>query len=104
MAEYTDGIERINIELSLANKIRLCEELDTFFRRGNLPLGKSDDANDIPSADLLEDRVGQALVLVADVRALWAGWLRDVDTLFPQLQDHSLRASWKTQQIGRAHV
>ena len=97
MAEYTDGIERINIELSLANKIRLCDELDAFFRRGNLPLGKSDDANDIPSADLLEDRVGQALNLVAEVRAQWAGWLRDVDALFAQLQDHSLRASWKTQ-------
>ena len=97
MAEYTDGIERINIELSLANKIRLCDELDAFFRRGNLPLGKSDDANDIPSAELLEDRVAQALALVADVRTLWAGWLQDVDSLFPQLQDHSLRASWKTQ-------
>jgi len=34
---------------------------------------------------------------VAEVRALWAGWLQDVATLFPQLQDHSLRASWKTQ-------
>jgi FAD/FMN-containing dehydrogenase/Fe-S oxidoreductase len=97
MAEYTDGIERINIELSLANKIKLCDELDVFFRRGNLPLGKSDDANDIPSADLLEDRVAQALALIAEVRTQWAGWLQDVDTLFPQLQDHSLRASWKSQ-------
>ncbi|MFC6284780.1 MULTISPECIES: DUF3683 domain-containing protein [Polaromonas] len=97
MAEYTDGIERINIELSLRNKIRLCDELDAFFRKGNLPLGKSDDANDIPSAELLEDRVGQALALVADVRTLWAGWLADVETLFPQLQNHTLRASWKTQ-------
>jgi FAD/FMN-containing dehydrogenase len=34
---------------------------------------------------------------VAEVRALWQGWLHDVDPLFPQLQDHSLRASWKTQ-------
>jgi FAD/FMN-containing dehydrogenase/Fe-S oxidoreductase len=97
MAEYTDGIERINIELSLANKIKLCDELDAFFRRGNLPLGKSDDANDIPSADLLEDRVAQALTLVAEVRTQWVGWLQGVDTLFPQLQDHSLRASWKLQ-------
>jgi FAD/FMN-containing dehydrogenase/Fe-S oxidoreductase len=97
MAEYTDGIERINIELSLANKIKLCDELDALFRKGNLPLGKSDDANEIPSAELLEDRVGQALALIGGVRALWSGWLRDVETLFPQLQDHSLRASWKTQ-------
>jgi len=97
MAEYTDGIERINIELSLRNKLALTEALEAFLSRGNLPLGKSDDANDIPSAELLEDRVAQALALIREVRALWAGWLREVDTLFPQLQDHSLRASWKTQ-------
>ncbi|WP_397407498.1 DUF3683 domain-containing protein [Polaromonas sp.] len=97
MAEYTDGIERINIELSLANKVRLCDALEAFFLKGKLPLGKSDDAGEIPSAELLEDRVGQAVALIAEVRALWSGWLRDVDTLFPQLQDHSLRASWKTQ-------
>ncbi|WP_342130028.1 FAD/FMN-binding oxidoreductase [Hydrogenophaga sp. OTU3427] len=97
MAEYTDGIERINIELSLRNKLRLCDELEAFFTRGNLPLGKTDDASEIPSAELLEDRVAQALVLVREVRALWAGWLRDVDGLFAELQDHTLRASWKTQ-------
>ena len=97
MAEYTDGIERINIELSLANKIRLCDELTVFLRLGNLPLGKAEDAADMPSAEMLEDRVFLALALVTDVRALWSGWLENVDALFPQLQDHSLRASWKTQ-------
>ena len=97
MAEYTDGIERINIELSLQNKIALCDALQAFFANGNLPLGKHDDANNIPSAELLGDRVAQALTQVGEVRALWAGWLRDVDALFPQLQDHTLRASWKTQ-------
>jgi len=97
MAEYTDGIERINIELSLANKVKLCDALKAFFLQGKLPLGKSDDAGEIPSAELLEDRVSQAVTLIADVRTLWSGWLRDVDTLFPQLQDHALRASWKTQ-------
>lgn len=97
MAEYTDGIERINIELSLRNKLRLLDELESFFARGNLPLGRQDDAGEIPSAELLEDRVGQALALLRDVRTLWRGWLEQVDQLFPQLQDHSLRASWKTQ-------
>jgi len=97
MGEYTEGIERINIELSLRNKLKLCEALETFFEKGSLPLGKTDDANDIPSAELLEDRVQQALALVREVSSLWAGWLRDVDALFPQLQDHRLRASWKTQ-------
>ncbi len=97
MAEYTDGIERINIELSLRNKIALCDALAEFFSQGNLPLGKQDDAGPIASAELLEDRVLQALHLVRTVRAEWEGWLNDVDALFPQLQDHSLRASWKTQ-------
>jgi FAD/FMN-containing dehydrogenase/Fe-S oxidoreductase len=100
MAEYTDGIERINIELSLRNKLALCEALAEFFQSGNLPLGKTDDANDIPSAELLEDRVAQALALIRQVRTQWQGWLdgvNDVEGLFAQLQDHTLRASWKTQ-------
>ncbi len=97
MAEYTDGIERINIELSLRNKIELCDALDEFFAKGNLPLGKSDDAADIPAPELLEDRVNQARSLIGEVRGLWQQWLRECDALFPQLQDHTLRASWKTQ-------
>ena len=97
LGDYSDGIERINIELSLNNKLALCDALEAFFAEGNLPLGKQDDASSIPSAELLEDRVGQALALVREVRQLWGSWLRDVESLFPQLQDHTLRASWKTQ-------
>jgi FAD/FMN-containing dehydrogenase/Fe-S oxidoreductase len=105
MGEYTEGIERINIELSLRNKLELVQALAAFFRRGNLPLGKTDDAGDIPSAELLEDRVQQALALLAEVQALWQHWLHNLDvvqpdsgqTCFAQLQDARLRASWKTQ-------
>jgi FAD/FMN-containing dehydrogenase/Fe-S oxidoreductase len=97
MAEYTDGIERINIELSLQNKIKLCDALEEFFAQGSLPLGKLDEAGDIAAPELLEDRVAQALALVREVRVQWQGWLQAVDALFAQLQDHSLRASWKTQ-------
>src|SRR5205809_2996000 len=105
MGEYTNGIERINIELSLRNKLALVDALEAFFEKGNLPLGKSDDAGEIASAELLEDRVQQALVLLRDVRSLWQGWLTQLDavepesgrTFFELLQDHTLRASWKTQ-------
>ena len=97
MAEYTDGIERINIELSLRNKIKLCTELESFLAKGHLPLGKSGDASDLAPAELLEGRVAQALALVRETHALWSGWLSEVEQLFPQLQDHTLRASWKTQ-------
>ena len=97
MAEYTDGIERLNIELSLRNKLALCDALAEFFERSNLPLGRQDDARAITSTELLEDRVAQAQTLVRSVRAQWQGWLDDVDALFVALQDQSLRASWKTQ-------
>ncbi len=92
MAEYTDGIERINIELSLRNKIELADELEAFLRRGQLPLGAG-----APARELLDEKVELALAQVREVRALWQGWLADIDRLFPQLQDHRLRASWKTQ-------
>jgi Fe-S oxidoreductase len=97
MGEYTEAIERINIELSLGNKIALCDALEEFFSRGALPLGKQEDAMEIPSAEWLEDRVAQSLSLIREVRGLWQGWLRDIDPLFVQLQDHELRASWKAQ-------
>jgi FAD/FMN-containing dehydrogenase/Fe-S oxidoreductase len=109
MGEYTNGIERINIELSLRNKLALVDALEDFFVAGQLPLGKSDDANQIASAELLEDRVQQALALLRDVRGLWSHWLSNLDqvqadssgksgvTFFDDLQDHTLRASWKAQ-------
>lgn len=97
MAEYTDGIERINIELSLRNKIELADALEDFLTRGNLPLGKPEAGGELPSPELLEEKLALALALVHDTRALWQDWLRRVEELFPQLQDHSLRASWKTQ-------
>ena len=104
MGEYTLGIERINVELSLRNKLALADALAAWFERGNLPLGKSDDAGEIPSAELLEDRLQQALALLAEVRALWQRWMDELDlprgeerSFFDQLQDHSLRASWKMQ-------
>jgi Fe-S oxidoreductase len=96
MGEYTDGIERINIELSLKNKLQLLDELESFLQQGNLPLGKSEDG-DVPEADLLEGRVSQALELIASVRKEWLGWSQNMDQHFSALQDRSLRASWKLQ-------
>ncbi len=105
MGEYTLGIERINIELSLRNKLALVGRLEEFFLQGKLPLGKTDDAGEIPSAELLEDRVQQALALLREIRTLWSAWLQGLDVVqpeaqrsfFDQLQDGSLRASWKRQ-------
>jgi FAD/FMN-containing dehydrogenase/Fe-S oxidoreductase len=97
MAEYTDGIEKINIELSLKNKIALCDALSEFLANGNLPLGKAADADEEASAELLAQKLEQAQDLIHNVKSRWTQWLVEVDTLFPQLQDHSLRASWKLE-------
>ncbi|MDB5763773.1 MAG: (S)-2-hydroxy-acid oxidase [Herminiimonas sp.] len=81
MGEYTDGIERINIELSIQNKLQLLAELRGFFAKGNLPLGKSEDADgdDIPAAELLEDRVNQAEQLLEATHARWSYLLSQLD-------------------------
>ena len=80
MGEYTDGIERINIELSIKNKLQLVDELQTFFAAGNLPIGKSDDAEDaVGDAEMLGDRQQQAEALLAQVHARWTYLLANLD-------------------------
>ncbi len=88
MGEYTDGIERINIELSIKNKLQLVDALEAFFAAGNLPLGKSDDASEIPSAELLEDRVQQALELLKRVRARWSFLREKLDMSLREAQHY----------------
>ena len=97
MGEYTEGIERINIELSLKNKLQVLDGLESFLKKSALPLGKSDEEYEIPTAEILGDRVQQALELIAGVRARWSGWLAQMNMYFPELQNYTLRASWKEE-------
>jgi len=92
MGEYTDGIERINIDLSIRNKLQLITALQEFFAKGNLPLGKSEDAeaDDIPAAEMLEDRVQQADVLLKEVGARWAYLLAHMDMPLHEAKTHLL--------------
>ena len=109
MGEYTLGIEHINIELSLRNKIELMDRLEALFAHGKLlrlPFGNVNDTAELPGAELFDERVVQALALVQTVRGQWQAWLDGLDapadgpSLFEQLQTHSLRASWKTQVLA----
>ncbi len=81
MGEYTDGIERINIELSAKNKLQLLDQLRAFLFKGNRTLGKGDnaDGDDIPAAEILEDRVHQAEQLFDKVHARWTYLLSHLD-------------------------
>ncbi len=124
MGDYCDGIERINIELSLSNKIKLLDALDEFFN-GELPLRYQDDAQ-LGDAELLGNRPQAAQQLLAEVRARWTWLLENLDaplnqtppnlplsgeasglppdkggmrgvTVFDAVQNHQLRASWKLE-------
>jgi FAD/FMN-containing dehydrogenase/Fe-S oxidoreductase len=115
LAHYTDGVERINIELSTENKLKLLDALETFFR-GYLPVSQDEEAEADP--ELTEERRARALELIGHVRARWRGYLDNLDqrvpadacgldgtpiypeagkSIFQALQDHSLRVSWKRE-------
>ncbi|HEY7758913.1 MAG TPA: DUF3683 domain-containing protein [Burkholderiales bacterium] len=108
LGDYSDGIERINIELSLRNKIVLMQALEEFFC-GELPVHQ--EADKLAPQELLGDRVEQALGLVRATRARWQGLLDHLDApaarlfeastpaarVFDVLQDGSVRVSWKKE-------
>ena len=119
LAEYSDGIERINIELSIGNKLELLDALGDDFA-GDLPLVQQDVK--IAAAELLGERPQRALEAVAKVRARWQWLLSHLDsptaemsaetsgwgslhqelsqqygTVFEALQSHALRVSWKVE-------
>jgi len=110
MGDYCDGIERINIELSLRNKLKLLDALDKFFS-SELPLYYQDDAQ-LGDTELLGNRQQQARELLTEVRTRWTWMLdnldapvascpftpsdtQDANTVFDAVQRHLLRASWK---------
>ncbi|MCQ8183037.1 FAD/FMN-binding oxidoreductase [Methylomonas sp. SURF-1] len=125
MGDYCDGIERINIELSLRNKLRLCAALNEFLA-GDLPMRAYEEGVDW--RELLGERRAQALETLAMVRQRWT-WLYDnldlpllqaeaefgkygiqagelsnraaEPTLFHRLQDYSIRVSWKLELLPR---
>ncbi len=107
MGEYTDGIERINIELSIKNKLQLLAELRGFFAAGHLPLGKSDDAegDDIPPEELLGDRVGQAEQLIEATHARWSYLLSQLDKPLRDAHDElaalQVPMTWIDERLAR---
>ncbi|WP_426207535.1 DUF3683 domain-containing protein [Massilia sp. TWP1-3-3] len=89
MGEYTDGIERINIELSIKNKLQLADSLIDFFAAGHLPVGKSDDAagEAIGAEEMLGDRVPQAQDVLNGARARWTFILANLDKPLAQVAE-----------------
>jgi FAD/FMN-containing dehydrogenase/Fe-S oxidoreductase len=100
LGDYTDAIERINIELSIANKLRLIDALEEYLR-GDLKPAKTGDAelDALPASTLLGDRPERALAQLRDVRHRWRDLLERLDDreTFDRIQDHRLRISWKAE-------
>ena len=80
MGEYTDAIERINIELSIRNKLKLLVQLNELFE-GDLPIGKSEDPelDKLSKVELLADRTTAAVDLIASTHRRWAWLLANMD-------------------------
>lgn len=124
MGDYCDGIERINIELSIRNKLALCQALKDFLQ-GELPLRAGDAALD--NATLIGDRRQAALDHVTTVETRWTWLIEHLDlplaeaetqfqhygihadtltnraaqpVLFHRLQDYSVRVSWKRELLA----
>ncbi|MGZ9030033.1 MAG: DUF3683 domain-containing protein [Burkholderiaceae bacterium] len=81
MGEYTDAIERINIELSIENKLELLAELDRYLA-SPFPLGKTDDVelDRLSRDEVVGDRAEQARELLAYTHARWSYLLTHPDT------------------------
>jgi FAD/FMN-containing dehydrogenase/Fe-S oxidoreductase len=96
LGEYSDGVERINIELSINNKLVLLQALETFFQ-GELPLFEDDDG--VADPELTATRKARALELLGQVRARWRGLLDSLDDepVFRAVQSKQQRVSWKRE-------
>jgi Fe-S oxidoreductase len=125
LGDYSEGIERINIELSLKNKIRLIDRLSEFVS-ARLPLDLEDE--NIAHDEIVGTRIDDAHQVLAETRGRWQFYLDNLDapmsklpikgagfgtglgnidagdlsvanitTIFQSLQNYSLRASWKTE-------
>ena len=84
LGAYSDAIERINIELSLKNKIELTRKLEAFFN-GELPVHQ--EADTVAIQDLLGSRPQSALGIVRDISLRWQ-WL--LDHLDAPVRDYEL--------------
>ena len=96
LADYSDGVEKINIELSIRNKLALLDALEGFFA-APLPLDTDDEA--IADPQLTEERQARAQALIVQTRQRWTHLLSHLDTpaVFQALQVGEESVSWKRE-------
>ncbi len=103
LGEYTDAIERINIELSIRNKLDLLDALEDYFSGGRRSAGE----RCRPQAEVRDLRrargrwrtcsATRAPALAVPAAATWTTPEGESGSVFDRLQDRSIRVSWKTE-------
>ena len=80
MGEYTDAIERINIELSTRNKLKLLDALQDKLE-GPLQVAKPDLGSEesVSREEMLSDRSRQAVIMLDRIRQRWQWVLQHLD-------------------------
>lgn len=94
MGEYSDGIEFLNVELSLENKLALCQHLTDFFTNENLPINTKDSIgrslennNNLISAEGISSRVQAALTITEKVSSRWQFYLDNLNSTLKDVKD-----------------
>ena len=99
LGDYTDGIERINIELSLANKLKLADALGQLLHVARVPARvdrRGRRAGRRRSS--IEAKVAEARALIATVRARWQDLLDRLDETVPGAAGATtIVVSWKRE-------
>ena len=109
LGDYSNGIERINIELSINNKLKLIYELEQYIETASVNF--DDDTDD---TQLFENKKSLALSLLNNIKKRWVYFLSNLDTplnmlenfielkdsnssLLEAIQSHEIRISWKLE-------
>ncbi|MEI2635878.1 MAG: DUF3683 domain-containing protein [Methylotenera sp.] len=111
LGDYSDGIERINIELSINNKLKLLDALEAFMQ-GELPLQADEDGNG--DVQMVHEKQAMTLQLLHNLRSRWSLILNSLDApvaalgefgephkkyenVFRAVQSYDLRISWRRE-------
>src|SRR5262249_18313003 len=93
-----DVIERINIEFSLANKLKVIDELVRVFG-APLPLARAEEVElgNLPEGGVIGDRIRQTQQLLATVRARWSWLTTHLDTALSEALPDLARLGYEEQ-------
>ena len=118
LGEYSDGIERINIELSIKNKLKLLDDLENFIEHDKF-LYEEEGLNSDP--ELTQVKQKMSIDLIHGLREKWGQMLDNLDSspstllerndnikdkyesIFRALQSYELRISWKKELKDPLH-